>query len=106
MPVAEVLDAVFNLADEAGIGSHWCPGVGFDGSRGGAFMILLGTDDIGYECSTSFCNLLAHTAYLMLDIIPSSHWDRETSTTRHLPEPPSSSDSDSERQLASVFVDQ
>jgi len=47
VPVAEVFDDVFNLADEAGTGSHWWAGVGFDGSRGGAFMMFFGIDATG-----------------------------------------------------------
>lgn len=55
MPEDEVLEADFSLAEDAGMGSHWCAGVGLDGSRGGAFMMLFGIDATGCECSTSLC---------------------------------------------------
>ena len=54
VPVEEVFEADFSLAEVAGTGSHWCAGVGFDGSRGGAFMMFLGMDATGAECRTSF----------------------------------------------------
>jgi len=47
VPVADVLDAVLSLAEAAGTGSHSCPGVGFEGSSGGAFVMLFGIDATG-----------------------------------------------------------
>lgn len=47
MPDAEVLDADLSRAEEEGIGSHWWAGVGFEGSRGGAFILLLGIEATG-----------------------------------------------------------
>lgn len=48
-------EAAFSFADEAGTGSQACAGEGLAGSRGGAFMLDLGMEEIGGECSTSFC---------------------------------------------------
>lgn len=39
--------ADFNLAVDEGIGRKLCPGVGFAGSRGGAFRLLFGSEEIG-----------------------------------------------------------
>ena len=47
MPDAEVFDADFSLAEVDGIGSHWWAGVGFEGSRGGAFRLLFGIEATG-----------------------------------------------------------
>jgi hypothetical protein len=45
----------FNLAEDEGTGSQLWAGVGFAGSRGGAFRLFFGTDDAGWEWSTSVC---------------------------------------------------
>lgn len=47
VPLEETFDVDLNFADDDGTGSHWCAGVGFEGSRGGAFMLLLGMEATG-----------------------------------------------------------
>lgn len=49
----EVPPADFNFAEDEGTGSQLWAGVGFAGSRGGAFRLFFGTDDAGCEWSTS-----------------------------------------------------
>ena len=46
-------EAERSLAEAAGIGSHWWAGVGFAGSKGGAFMLLFGIVATGAEWRTS-----------------------------------------------------
>ena len=47
VPDEDVRDCDLSLADGLGMGSHWWAGVGFEGSKGGAFMLLLGIDATG-----------------------------------------------------------
>ena len=47
VPLLEVVVADFSFADEDGTGRKACAGVGFAGSRGGAFRLFLGTDAAG-----------------------------------------------------------
>lgn len=47
MPDAEVLEDDLSRAEDEGTGSHWWAGVGFEGSRGGAFILLFGTEATG-----------------------------------------------------------
>ena len=54
MPVDDVFEADLSFAVDAGTGSHWCAVVGFEGSNGGAFILLLGMDMTGAEWRTSF----------------------------------------------------
>jgi len=49
-----VLEAAFNFAEDAGTGRKTWAGVGFAGSRGGAFILDFGIDAMGWEWSTSF----------------------------------------------------
>ena len=53
VPLEEVLDVDFSFADDEGTGSQLCAAVGWEGSRGGAFMLLFGMDATGCECNTS-----------------------------------------------------
>ena len=54
VPLVDVLVGDFSLAEDEGIGSQLWAGVGFAGSNGGALRLFFGTEDIGYECNTSF----------------------------------------------------
>lgn len=95
VPVAEVFDDVFSLAEEAGTGSHWCAGVGLVVSSGGAFIILLGIDATGGECSTSFWPFSQRgLGWRDTMFVPSLHSGPETSTRPHLLVLPASSGSD------------
>lgn len=47
VPDADVFEADLSFAEVAGMGSHWCPGVGFEESSGGAFKMLFGIDATG-----------------------------------------------------------
>ena len=49
-----------SFADVDGTGSHWCAGVGFAGSSGGAFMLLLGIEATGCEWRTSFFKTISN----------------------------------------------
>ena len=53
VPDEDVLEVDRSLADDEGTGSHWCAGVGFEGSRGGAFILFFGIVTTGAECKTS-----------------------------------------------------
>jgi hypothetical protein len=56
-PGASVGDvpAPLSFADVEGTGSHAWAGAGFAGSRGGALRLFFGTEDAGWEWSTSLC---------------------------------------------------
>ena len=62
IPLLDVVPDDLSLAELAGTGSHWCPGVGLAGSRGGALRLFLGTDETGGAWSTSFWSLVSHEA--------------------------------------------
>jgi hypothetical protein len=47
VPLSEVVEEDFILAEEAGTGSQACAGVGLAGSSGGAFKLLFGMEEIG-----------------------------------------------------------
>lgn len=47
VPLLDVGPAVLSLAEAAGTGSQLWAGVGFAGSKGGAFRLFLGTDTTG-----------------------------------------------------------
>ena len=47
VPEDDVLEPDFSLADVEGIGSQLCAGVGADGFKGGAFILLFGMDATG-----------------------------------------------------------
>jgi hypothetical protein len=52
--LTEEADANLSFADDAGMGRKVWAGEGLAGSSGGAFMVDLGIDAIGWECRTSF----------------------------------------------------
>lgn len=47
IPVPVVPEVDFSFADDDGTGSQACAGVGFAGSRGGAFRLFFGTEAAG-----------------------------------------------------------
>ena len=47
VPLSDVVEEDFNFAEEEGTGSQPWAGVGFAGSRGGAFRLLFGIEDTG-----------------------------------------------------------
>jgi len=47
VPVLDVVAEDFSFAELEGTGSQLCAGVGFAGSRGGAFRLFLGTEATG-----------------------------------------------------------
>jgi hypothetical protein len=55
VPEADVPDEDLSLAEAGGTGSHAWPGLGFDGSNGGALRIFLGMALTGCELMTSVC---------------------------------------------------
>ena len=66
VPLFDVVPDDLNLADVAGTGSHWCPGVGFAGSSGGAFRLFLGIDETGGPWRTSFWYLVSFRLRILL----------------------------------------
>lgn len=66
MPVDDVLDTDRSLAEVDGTGSHWWAGVGLEGSRGGARMMLFGIDATGCECRTSLWPAISHVQELLV----------------------------------------
>jgi hypothetical protein len=108
VPLEEVIDADLSFADAEGMGSQLWPGVGFEGSRGGALRLFLGMDATGCECNTSLCSIALETIqnHFQTPNSPSSRSDPGISTILHRLERPSSSDIGSRRLPTFVCGDQ
>ena len=56
----DVAFEVLSFAEDEGTGSQACAVVGCAGSRGGAFILFLGIDEMGCACRTSFYPGVSH----------------------------------------------
>ena len=93
VPLIDKLVTDFSFAEADGTGSQLWAGVGFAGSSGGALRLLFGTDEIGWECKTSFCMIpISDAKRHRLRNSPSWIWDLGISTKPHPLIHPSSSD--------------